>query len=92
MGCKKLRIHLRIRQDRADLMKEMNDELNRRALASGGKAISFNSFVEDIMERFIYSKRGQELCELVDSKREVVSNGWKDKKRKKAKEVDESEY
>ena len=77
MASKKPDIKLRIRKDRLDLLKDMHEVLNERIAAVDGKRISFNRFVEDMIEGFLVSKAGLELCDAVDEKRKVRSDGWK---------------
>lgn len=89
MSSAKPRIHLRMRQDRFDLLKEMNEILNERLVSGGGQPISFNRFMEDMVESFLVSKGGMELCEAVQEKRLEKSNEWKEMKKGNAPKIEE---
>jgi hypothetical protein len=77
MSSKKPEIRIRLRRDRLDLLKDMYEIVNRRNEDSGGKRISFNRFMEDMIESFLVSAGGQELCDAVDELRKERSDSWK---------------
>lgn len=89
MSTAKPMMRIRIRQDRLDLLKEMHGILNERLEQGGGKPISFNRFMEDMVESFLVSKGGIELCEAVQEKRLEKSNKWKGEKKGNAPKIEE---
>ena len=89
MANAKPKMYIRLRKDRLDLLKAMYKEVNIRRESTGGKPISFNAFMEDIIERFVYTDYGQVLCGMVDGRRKIESDGWKERKRRAAMSMDE---
>ncbi len=66
MPSKKPHFNLRLRKDRLDLLKAIHRAKYASVESVGGKVPSFNAFMEEVVELYLSSERGQLMCDVVD--------------------------
>lgn len=68
MASKKQSVHVRLRNDRLELLKDIHTIQSDSLYDMGCKVPSFNSFIEGILDGYLASDAGQRMCDLVDER------------------------